>query len=736
MRRNRFAPIRCEACNKQFSRLEHLRRHCELHRNVKPYKCSICDRRFVRKDAAKRHVATHAGSSRQTAIVQEGAYSDSQPLSQGADMRPVENESSQEYSSSFPLHIITASRKAQPSNSLSGAQGVPEKNDEPLKIDITARRGSSTGNIHIEGTPFSGLELDHAVISLPEDVLISEDVTYSRLQPEERLPAHTTQVFSGWMIAQTSSVLREKEISHMEPPLSESVRSHIISPVTLKLLTSLYFENFHPTYPFIDGTSLQISDSGVLVCLATAAIGACFQDSETSEDESFFLHAILQDLLMVELPKSYTANSLHFLQAMTLHTVGLIHSKHKESRQLAHSTAALTFQLSRSVGVFDSRSRTEPLSSLDKDTAFDTILRDAETRTRTGFFIYMLDTMLAFPENTSLLISQRSLLNLDLPCPDRVWEDGEDHSKIESFTLEEALCRLYMERKLVPEQSEFALTGLIYGVIRCNLDVACYYSNPLSFWTPGDAQDTNIHHHHRHHNRHDNKQRDSLYWRWRDSTCDCLDTLHWEILGRSAAAGGHEAPIFLHLHLARLAILAPCPELLRMFEANSESGTLFSVLSDKSVVQTWLQLDQHKARLAVLHAGAMFWHLRHVEATSFSQPLAIFLAALILWAYGCHEYFDAKDHSAATAAAADPAEPDRMHVDRPFDDELAQLFIRTGRIELYMHPVGKICSAGGPERVLGEAKALLQRRMRVWGVSKHYIARLEDALGSSPWSVA
>lgn len=370
--------------------------------------------------------------------------------------------------------------------------------------------------------------------------------------------------------------------------------------------------------------------------------------------------------------------------------------------------------------------------------------------------------MLAFPCNASLLLSQRSLVGLGLPNPDKAWENSPNQDVddprlgafcfhafffarssfsliiVESFTLEDALCRLYLERTLVPGQSEFALTGLIYSVIRRNLDVALYYNHPLSFWTPGDDRQWYPGYLPR---RHEDTQRNEIYRRWRDSACDSLDILHWEILGRSATVGGHESPIFLQLHLARIAILAPCPELLRMFGADSEVGTSLSTLSNKEIIQNWLQLDQHKARLAVLHAGATFWHVRHADTSSFTQPLAIFLAAIVLWVYGCHEYFDGLrrqqcDVDLPTSSRSQESnieQPDSMHVDRPFDDELAQFFIRTGQVQLYMHRVGKVCSIDGPSRVLCETKSLLLRRERIWGVSRHYIACLQDALNSSPW---
>ncbi|KAJ4291287.1 hypothetical protein N0V88_006290 [Collariella sp. IMI 366227] len=135
----------------------------------------------------------------------------------------------------------------------------------------------------------------------------------------------------------------------------------------------------------------------------------------------------------------------------------------------------------------------------------------------------------------------------------------------------------------------------------------------------------------------------SEYSKWRNYTCDCLDVLHWEALSLSARAGGLESPVFLHLHLSRLLILVPTRELLEhahthMMRDDTTNNLLPHNLYQlprpgprwRQTILTWAHQDRYKARLAVIHAGSVFWHVRRYASYSFIEPFTIFLAALVL----------------------------------------------------------------------------------------------------------
>lgn len=69
-------------------------------------------------------------------------------------------------------------------------------------------------------------------------------------------------------------------------------------------------------------------------------------------------------------------------------------------------------------------------------------------------------------------------------------------------------------------------------------------------------------------------------------------------------------------------------------------------------------------------------------------------------------------------------EPSFIHLDRPCDDELVQLFVREGHaMRGNVTGVGDICGAEGPERVLRVGCEVLSG-LTAWSVSKRFVAIL------------
>lgn len=181
----------------------------------------------------------------------------------------------------------------------------------------------------------------------------------------------------------------------------------------------------------------------------------------------------------------------------------------------------------------------------------------------------------------------------------------------------------------------------------------------------------------------------------------------------------------------------------------------------------WAIDDQYKARLAVIHSGALFWHVRRHSTDSFLEPFGVFLATLVLWAYSTSVQFanrQTQPGAQATAGntgappSASPLSPEPMaadteedseppffHIDRPCDDETVQSYVRLGqRMTGHLSRVGDICREGAPKKILGQGREILERRRKggtggeggdgggfVWGIAGSYFETLGRLIQSS-----
>lgn len=333
---------------------------------------------------------------------------------------------------------------------------------------------------------------------------------------------------------------------------------------------------------------------------------------------------------------------------------------------------------------------------------------------------------------------------------------------------------LYMEKRLPPNLNEFSKVILTYAVCR-RMDEAIYqHSRSLPSWTPDASA----------HSRNANatlgggrgggggqETKEESIWppsnpmimRWRNSSCDCLDVLHWNANMVCASAGGFEHPTILHLHLSRLLILSPLRKMMHAAAVTATDKTGPPLEDALSGIRRWAIIDQFKARLSVVHAGAVLWHVRRYSTDGFVEGFAVYLATLVVWSYSIStlsfarqvaeksgqqqlrrtslvhvaEYADGEGSSrpeatrnAGSAESTarrensdtprpaqeapdhededDYPQPTFIHLDRPCDDEIVQVYVRAGhRMEGNMVRVGDICKPGAPQRILREGLRML-----------------------------
>ena len=210
-----------------------------------------------------------------------------------------------------------------------------------------------------------------------------------------------------------------------------------------------------------------------------------------------------------------------------------------------------------------------------------------------------------------------------------------------------------------------------------------------------------------------------------------------------------EHPTVLHLHLARIILLTPIQQILDLTnilvnqEPSSEREPKITDL--RRHIRRWAVEDQYKARLATIHAGVLFWHVRRYSTDAFYEPSSVLLASLLLWAYGTYaphtlpkssrqnntnspDVANDDDDDDDTDPEASSLFPTSIQLDRPADDELVQLFVKRGSsMRANITGVGNLCSPKGPLRVLNEGRNLLFG-LRMWGEGRTGVEKLSTLI--------
>lgn len=319
---------------------------------------------------------------------------------------------------------------------------------------------------------------------------------------------------------------------------------------------------------------------------------------------------------------------------------------------------------------------------------------------------------------------------------------------------------LYIEKRLPESLSEFSNILIIHGVLRRTKEIINQNQTQLASWIPNAAIQAR------------EAQQSALTetWppsnptlsKWRNSACDCLDILHWRANGKAAGAGGLEHPTIMYLHLSRLILLTPVAQIQTLATNPSNANATNIALGRRyteasNCVLKWAMNDSFKARLAIIHAGALFWHIRRYSRRSFLEPFAIYTATLIIWAYSISVQFAKQQEelqvapSSETQQSTTPAQDEELcselnifYIDRPCDDEMVQLYLRHGeKMSAHMARVGVITQASAPSRILQEGIRLLGigtaggqngSEMSTWEVDEIYkevLAALAQAMEQS-----
>lgn len=305
---------------------------------------------------------------------------------------------------------------------------------------------------------------------------------------------------------------------------------------------------------------------------------------------------------------------------------------------------------------------------------------------------------------------------------------------------------LYIEKKLPESLSDFSNILIIHGIWRRTKEVIIQHQTRLANWTPSATIQTR------------EAQQRSLAetWppsnptlsKWRNSACDCLDILHWRANSKAAGAGGLEHPTIMYLHLSRLILLTPVAQIQTLATSSSVTTASDIALSRKhtdasNCVLKWAMNDSFKARLAIIHAGSLFWHIRRYSRRGFLEPFAIYTATLVIWAYSVSAQFAKQQEELQAAPSPGTEQPTTsaedeelyselnvIYIDRPCDDEMVQLYLRHGdKMSAHMARVGVITEASASNKILREGIRLLENgTWEVDGVYMEVLTALAQAM--------
>ncbi|KAI3397350.1 hypothetical protein diail_10800 [Diaporthe ilicicola] len=500
-------------------------------------------------------------------------------------------------------------------------------------------------------------------------------------------------------------------------------------------LLALYRRRFDPkVLPMVHLELDSEKASSWVVKLAMSAIGSQYLetgDMELAVALHEFLRRFLRQRGAVFSTEILTVESLGFVQAKLLNYIGLAYCG---SRRLERHKSSALEDLVRE---YKSLYKNQP-AVLRDDIAFqdrrDWVL--SESARRLCHAVWFIENMSRYHFDTqSTLLLDFS--DIALPCKEDTWQAGEDHMQAPTKqpTLEKALRVLYVEKRLLKNTGDFARVLLVHGLYCQTWDVGASLNRPLLRWTPssqkGNAESQGL-------TGPAWLPQIPLYNHWRNAACDCLDVLHW-IANSDIAKAGTENTTVLHLHFARIVLLAPYGPIRAMAELLVSEDVRDGNAAQRfqghcQQVQKWITDDQFKARLALVHCGVFFWHVRRYSTDAFYEPTKVFLVTLVVWAYGSLCPPQQPGASLRGSAKGRPREDEdwsndlddisSIRLDRPCDDELVQLFIKRGRsMTATIMGVGCITAASGPLRMLREGRKLLSTLDR-WPIRYRYLELL------------
>ncbi|KAK6844187.1 hypothetical protein PG995_014297 [Apiospora arundinis] len=629
---------------------------------------------------------------------------------------------------------------------------------EPSRLKPqTVSQHTRAGTYYVDGAgaraPFKGQSSNRRVSFTGDMILPGPGMT---AVPSYSLAADLSSTYGAWISDESFATLTAKIQAQSNRESSpRSLGAPTISSTQFKSFVLRYFLKFHPVFPFL---RTRISCVPWFLGLAVTTLGAMHGATKSEYEIANTLLRILQRAAHVRLEKLLDEvtgpihgtqatdpmgeDNLAILQGTVLATLAVLHHGN------AGSVKDTMLLWTRLIQVIQLMGPCNKLGELAKDAPVAQWV-SGESKARMLLMIWYTDMVISNERFCKPMMRFTDVLTLPLPLFDDSWDAPSRQQVAWANTrrvkLSEAIEMLYMEKRLPQHLGEFGAVLLVQAVCRRSQDALSDCRSQLLTWNPTSAIQT----------RQDSSDfeeswppTDTLSARWRNSACDCLDILHWSANSKIARSSGWEHPTVLQLHFARLVLLTPSKHLDTIATVGLDTCSKDRLSESSSHILHWAVRDRFKARLSVIHAGALFWHVRRYSTGSMLEPYAVYLSTLVLWAYSnatlaskrrneqassdqTHVYREEtssrampyatnNDERSTASSAHTPTEipsPESLelddeltfiHLDRPLDDEAVQTFVRLGdKITGNLLRVGDISSPGAPRLILLEGIHLL-----------------------------
>lgn len=538
-------------------------------------------------------------------------------------------------------------------------------------------------------------------------------------------------------------------------------------PALFDRLIQLYRDNFDQTMPFMHWSSISDQPLHWTVIGAMSAIGSRFVDS----DHSYLFARSMQEFVkristwLDSRLAPHRPSIVDGTRFTLLHALGVAYGGEASmEKDTVGMQEKLSWSFRATLKEWGAKKPCATETGRDASNTVDfTQWRSQESLLRLVHATWLLDCMLAYhlQRRAALTISD---LSLPLPCSEKIWnvEDAQQWEVLAKEypqrppppTLLRALEELYVEKRLPKERGEFARIVTIHGLFHRSWEVERYHSDPLSQWQPVAQRQSST----------EVLPKEKVwppsipaFAKWQNSACDALDILHWQANATIGQASGLEHPTVLHLHMARIVLLVPYQQIVRLAEnmtkpgsvdgSHGQAGLVGNLMDSPEAIEVrrWAVNHQYKARLAIIHAGVVTWHIRRYAVDAFYEAPAVALASLTLWAFGVFaktqphsqgagQVRDRSHHGIANFRSingheAEPTKDETCEIillDRPTDDELVQHFIRNGNaMQAHISGIGDLYQASTPEKVLVHGCKLLGQSRRCWSVASRWMTLLD-----------